>query len=160
MIFKGAVFFFFLKCHFLWKLFFKIEKQEGGLASSISGIPWFFPKLLLYVQISKQMCNLTARCITYFTMLVELLLIKNIKAVCGTLILRMFFVGCAMKNICEEIRRTSVLLYRHVGPKAAVSYLLSTAQWLCCWWDKDKKAARLIWFAELGSRSTNMLMCF
>lgn len=157
MIFKGADFFFF-KCHFLWKLFFKMEKQEGGLASSISGIPWFFPKL--YVQISKQMCNLTARCITYFTMLVELLLIKNIKAVCGTLILRMFFVGCAMKNMCEEIRRTSVLLYKHVGPKPAVSYLLSTAQWLCCWWDKDKKAAGLIWFDELGSRSTNMLMCF
>lgn len=27
------------------------------------------------------MCNLMARCITYFTMLVELLIIKNIKAV-------------------------------------------------------------------------------
>lgn len=38
------------------------------------------------------------------------------------------FVGCVMKDICEEIRRTSVLLYKHVGPKAAVSYLLSTAQ--------------------------------
>lgn len=29
----------------------------------------------------KQMCNLMARCITYFTMLVELLIIKNVKAV-------------------------------------------------------------------------------
>ncbi len=27
------------------------------------------------------MCNLMARCITYFTMLVELLIIKNVKAV-------------------------------------------------------------------------------
>lgn len=34
------------------------------------------------------------------------------------------FVGCVMKNICEEIRRTSVLLYKHVGPKAAVYCLL------------------------------------
>lgn len=58
----------------------KEDKKEGGLASSIQE-DLNFPKAVASKPTVKQMCNLMARCITYFTMLVELLIIKNVKAV-------------------------------------------------------------------------------
>lgn len=40
----------------------------------------------------------------------------------------MSFAACVMRNICEVVRHTSVLLQKHVGLKAAVPYLLSATQ--------------------------------
>lgn len=53
------------------------------------------------------MCNLMARCITYFTMLVELLIIKNVKAV-GVMLLTgyssltvdVFYTGSVFFSTC------------------------------------------------------------
>lgn len=77
MIFKGHIFL----MSFPVEIILKKEKKERGVWLQAFQEYHNFPKAVALQPTTKQMCNLMARCITYFTMLVELLIIKNTKAV-------------------------------------------------------------------------------
>lgn len=89
------------------EIILRTEKKEGVKLLEFQEQP-SFPQAVASEPTVKEMWNLMARCITYFTMLVDILIIKNAKAVSVILL-------TGNSSLTDDVFYTSFIYSQHVS---------------------------------------------